>query len=276
MLRWRGAAGGPVFSGVSFDLEPGHAYAEKLRKSKVSQLPRLIAAHVNPRAFEEARKHFGAAIEQLHREGVSAHATAFPLVLDDAEGKANFEDALDTPVSGLDWDEVSFMVYQTAFAQFTGLWFGPSLVASYAQSAVQRFGDRAGIDLGVVGAPALGLDAGERYPDVSALAAESGGSPQRRHSLQPHAGLRPGWPVAGRRHFALAGAAARPEAARDGPTNHWAASGARYPGSGRLNRDLQSGAQFGVRPGSQTSPPSRIPSPQNGLVQSVRQVLGVS
>ncbi len=194
LLRWRDAPGGPVFDGVSFDLEPGHDYAEKLRKCRATQLPRLLAQHVDPVAFEEARKHFGSAIEQLHRKGVSAHATAFPLILDDAEGRAMFEDALDTPVSNLDWDEVSFMVYQTAFAQLAGLWFGPSLVASYAQSAVQRFGDRAGMDLGVVGAPALGLDAGDRYPDASALAADlaaahSAGIPYERMRVYGLAGL---------------------------------------------------------------------------------------
>ncbi len=194
LMRWRDAPGGPVFDGVSFDLEPGHDYAVKLRKCKAIQLPRLLAQHVDPVAFEEARKHFGAAIAQLQRKGVSAHATAFPLILDDAEDGAILEDALDTPVSNLDWDEVSFMVYQTAFAQLAGLWFGPSLVASYAQSAVQRFGERAGMDLGVIGTPALGLDAGDRYPDVSALAADfaaarSAGIPYERMRVYGLSGL---------------------------------------------------------------------------------------
>ncbi|HMR08870.1 MAG TPA: hypothetical protein PKA88_23985 [Polyangiaceae bacterium] len=172
LLRWRDAPGGPSFDGVSFDLEPGHAYAERLRTSKLHRLPTLLIEHVDPAAFERARLLFARALDTLHQGQLRAHAVAFPLVLDDAPGDRVLEDALDTPVSDLDWDEVSFMVYQTAFTQLAGLWFGPSLVAAYAQAAVARFGERAGLDLGVVGGPALGLDAGDRYPDPTVLAAD--------------------------------------------------------------------------------------------------------
>ncbi|MEZ4227339.1 MAG: hypothetical protein R3B13_40755 [Polyangiaceae bacterium] len=172
LVDLRSARDGLVFRGVSFDLEPGYAYAEALRKASLPNKVRTLLQHVEPSEFVEARRHLVEAVRCLHRHDLRAHATGFPVVLDDESESRVLEDALDTPISDVDWDEVSFMVYQTAFAELAGTWFGPALVASYARSAVQRFGDRAGLDLGVVGSAALGLGAGHRYPDVAALAAD--------------------------------------------------------------------------------------------------------
>lgn len=97
----------------------------------------------------------------------------YPLVLDQPPESTAIEAALDIPVTGIEWDEVSFMVYQTAFVQQTGLpWLGSGLVHSYARDAVARFGERAGLDLGVVGDFGVGLDPGDRYPDPATLRAD--------------------------------------------------------------------------------------------------------
>jgi hypothetical protein len=114
----------------------------------------------------------GRAVDQARSAGLWVHAVTYPLLLDQPEGETVLEDALDVPVSGIEWDEVSVMVYQTAFAQQVGGWLGPALVHSYAEDAVRRFGARAGLDLGVVGDSGLGLDPGDRYPSPAALGSD--------------------------------------------------------------------------------------------------------
>jgi hypothetical protein len=94
------------------------------------------------------------------------------MVLDQAQSSTALEDALDLVVTGLDWDEISVMVYQTVFSQVLGHWLGPRLTHSYAVSAVRRWGERAGLDLGVVGAGGVALDPGHRYPSPTELHAD--------------------------------------------------------------------------------------------------------
>jgi hypothetical protein len=175
LVRWRDRSGGPVFEGVSFDLEPDFAYSEALRTEKKSRPDRwlsLLASHVEPVRFGRARDTLARAADRLRQAGLRSHAVSYPLILDQPAGDCLLEDALDVPVSGIDWDEVSVMVYQTAFAQQLGLWLGPALVHSYAIDAVRRFGDRAGIDVGVVGDAGLGLEPGDRYPSPAELRAD--------------------------------------------------------------------------------------------------------
>jgi hypothetical protein len=177
LVAWIGRPSGPAFDGISVDLEPAYEYSEALRTTKKSRPDRwlaLMAEHVDPVQFERARGELARAVASARAAGLWTHAVTYPLLLDQPDGETILEDALDIPVTGIDWDEVSFMVYQTAFAQQVGSWLGPSLVRSYAQDAVRRHGARAGIDLGVVGDAGLGLDPGDRYPSPEALALDLG------------------------------------------------------------------------------------------------------
>lgn len=173
ITRWRGLA----VDGVSVDLEPAYAYSEALRaaqKTSPAGFVALLRSHVDAAAFARARDTLARAVDHARRAGLVLHAVTYPLVLDQPDGTPAIEDAFDIPVNGIAWDEVSFMVYQTAFAQQVGEWLGPALVHSYARTAVARFGDRAGLDLGVVGDAGVGLDPGDRYPDPGPLRADVG------------------------------------------------------------------------------------------------------
>jgi hypothetical protein len=197
LLAWRAQRGGPVFQTVSFDLEPDYAYSEELRalaRRRPDKVLGLLQRNVTPTRFARSRSSLARTVGMLRRAGVRAHAVTYPLVLDQADGDATLEDALSIPVSRIDWDEVSFMVYQTPFAQMLGAWLGPALVASYAQTAVERFGDRAGIDVGIVGDHGIGIDPGSRYPDAAALGADLGaalgaGIPRERTRVYGLAGV---------------------------------------------------------------------------------------
>lgn len=175
LLAWRGRRGGPAFDSVSFDLEPSLEYSETLRhtaRRRPDKVLALLLAHVRPTRFAKARSSLARTVDRVRREGLVTHAVTYPLVLDQPPGDTTLEDALAIVVSGIEWDEVSFMVYQTPFAQLLGTWLGPALVHSYAKSAVERYGDRAGIDVGIVGEHGVGLDPGSRYPAADALAAD--------------------------------------------------------------------------------------------------------
>ena len=116
------------------------------------------------------------------------------MVLDQAPASTALEDALDLVVTGLDWDEISVMVYQTVFSQVLGRWLGPGLTRSYAESAVRRWGKRAGLDLGVVGDGGVALDPGHRYRSPAELhadvaAALSAGIPPARIRVYGLAGV---------------------------------------------------------------------------------------
>jgi len=84
------------------------------------------------------------------------HAVTTPMVLDDlAVGKGRLQSALGIPVDGVDWDEVTFMAYRTEFMRLAGR-MGGDIVHRYARDAHRHFGDRAGLDLGVIGTPGFG------------------------------------------------------------------------------------------------------------------------
>jgi hypothetical protein len=203
IVRWRRSSGGPVFEGVSVDLEPAFEYSEALRHARPDRLVTLLLQHVDPQRFSAARDQLARMVDSLRRERITAHAVTFPLLLDQDENDTLLEDALDIPVSGIAWDEVSFMVYQTPFAELTGSWLGPSLVHCYARDAVARFGARAGLDLGIVGDHGVGVDPGNRYPDPSTLqtdveAALAAGIPLERLRIY---GLRGVWDSGGADHW---------------------------------------------------------------------------
>lgn len=170
ILSWCSRPNGPAIRGVSIDLEPDYAYSEELRAlgARPDRLLACLASHVRPQAHSAARDVLARAVDRTKAAGLRVHAVTYPLILD-GEDDATLEDALDIVVRGIDWDEVSFMVYQTAFRQLAGVWFGPRLVYDYAKAAVSRYGERAGLDLGVVGDAGVGLDPGGRYPDPTSL-----------------------------------------------------------------------------------------------------------
>jgi hypothetical protein len=188
LLRWRSSPGGPCFGGLSIDLEPPLWRTTELRTHLGRRPWRALGwlrHNLDPGCLDLARRELAEALEAARAAGLHRHAVTYPMVLDQAESSTALEDALDLVVTGLDWDEISVMVYQTVFSQVLGRWLGAGLVRSYAESAVQRWAERAGLDLGVVGDGGVALDPGHRYPSPRDLhadvaAALSAGIPSAR------------------------------------------------------------------------------------------------
>lgn len=98
-----------------------------------------------------ARAEYQSLVQDLHKQSIRVHAVTLPLVLHDGKtAQAAIQSALGVPVEGIDWDEVSFMVYRPEFAKIMGP-VESDLVSLYAERARARFGEHAGIDLGEIG-----------------------------------------------------------------------------------------------------------------------------
>ncbi|MBX3271370.1 MAG: hypothetical protein KF729_13980 [Sandaracinaceae bacterium] len=134
-----------------------------------------MRTHIDRPAFEAARAALSEHVGAVRARGVRAVAVTYPQVVDDlGDGDPDLQDALDIPVDGVPFDEVAFMVYQTAFAEAQGDWIGPGLVRSYALDARAHFGERATMALGIVGTAAIFEHDGPPYASPSALGEDIG------------------------------------------------------------------------------------------------------
>ncbi|MFO0633918.1 MAG: hypothetical protein U0168_13800 [Nannocystaceae bacterium] len=113
-----------------------------------------------------------AALAALVREaaavGIATWAAAVPLVLADPHGRPTWQRLLGTPVDPLPLQRISVMLYSSlALGYGRGLLRArdvDSLVFEGACRARARFGPRAAVALGAIGAGALGDEAGFRDP----------------------------------------------------------------------------------------------------------------
>lgn len=173
LLDWARDQGLPV-AALVFDMEPSYDYVVALRAALASDFAaaqRMMRAHRDPAAFAAARERLAALVREVQARGVRAECVTYPQVLDDLrDGDDDLQDALDVPVRGVPWDEVSFMVYQTVFAEAVRRWIGPSLVGVYAEEARAAFGERAVVALGLVGDAGIPPPTGPVYDDPAALA----------------------------------------------------------------------------------------------------------
>ncbi len=128
---------------------------------------------LNRAAHGAARKLLEQSIKEVQQAGLLAQCVTFPQVLDDlADGDDDLQDALDIPVHGLPWDELSFMVYQSTYAKIVGSWIGPDLVRRYAAEAYKAYGSKGTIALGVVGKAGVMLGGAKLYADPATLRAD--------------------------------------------------------------------------------------------------------
>jgi hypothetical protein len=111
----------------------------------------LFVGNYDPDAFTAASIAYQELVDELSDRGFKTTVVTYPQVLDDMEDEDTvIQDVLNVPVSTVEWDEVSTMVYTTQFANLSGLEFGPWVVYDYALSTVEMFGkEKASIALGL-------------------------------------------------------------------------------------------------------------------------------
>lgn len=144
----------------------------------INKVEELISDGFNPSALtffipdEKKEEEFARGVEIFkelvsiaHELGFKVLSTSAPMLVDDLEdGDISLQVSLGLPVSPVNWDYVSFMVYRTIFEQVAKQEFSPYLVYSYAQDIKRHFGERASVDLGVVGDIGIGIEKGYTSP----------------------------------------------------------------------------------------------------------------
>ena len=176
LARWIRDSSWPI-DWIVVDMEPDlqtmTLLIEMLGAGDLAGALEILFGNLDPDAYADAWRVFSALLDALHAMGFRVMVVTFPLVLDDlGDDDATVQDILNTPVQGLPWDEVSFMVYTTTFAQFLGRHITPYLVQTYGADAARVYGERAALDLGVIAHG--GMVEAEGITEVEELRAQVG------------------------------------------------------------------------------------------------------
>jgi hypothetical protein len=172
---WRDREALPV-DWVIFDMEMD--LARTRRAAEIAAADGAVAAMDyiklgrSPAQFAAARVTYAALLAELKARGLRVMCITYPTILDDpTDGDDDIQDQLDVPVLGLDWDEASFMVYQSVIFDLTGDWYSADVVASYAASAELLFPGRSAVALGIIGSAGI-VPVPMPYPDAATLLAD--------------------------------------------------------------------------------------------------------
>lgn len=137
---------------VVFDCEPSPLLGRRLfaavRRGNLPGLVRLLRRERNPRRFEESVNGLNAMIDDLHAQGIEVSGAANRVFLDFLHyGDTGIQDALNAPFTMVKWDAVSFITYRYHASQAQYV----AMIKRYAELAHRFFGERAGLDLGLLG-----------------------------------------------------------------------------------------------------------------------------
>ncbi len=157
---------------MAIDLEPPlDRGMEILRGPPLRRLANLLRWPLDtlrPERFEAARRTLERMAMDLRSRGwKTLCAAGFP-VLDQPEGTAGLEDLMESPVLGVGFDRVSFMLYSSMLPGLGGPRGNPAWVHSYAREARRRLGGAAAVSLGVAGRGVLEMETLMAGPQVLA------------------------------------------------------------------------------------------------------------
>lgn len=159
------------------DLEPSLADSLHLRQLLLQRHLPALWSHLrqSQRALKlaEAREVYNQLIHELHQRGTQAWAVTYPLVVEDAQASNTcFQELLQLPVTGVNWDALSLMTYRSSFRDLLGFALSPHFVKGYFEDARTCFGQQLQVQaaLGVVGTVGKLSESG--YKDPSELAAD--------------------------------------------------------------------------------------------------------
>ena len=135
-----------------FDCEPSPILGKRLfeiaRRGRLIELGRTLRAERNPKQFQESVDRLNQLIDELHAGGMLVMGAGNRAFLDFLRhDNTAIQDALNAPFTMIHWDRASFITYRYKASQ-------PQYVAMinrYAELANHYFGDRAALDLGLLG-----------------------------------------------------------------------------------------------------------------------------
>jgi hypothetical protein len=135
-----------------FDCEPSpllgaELFAAVLAKSP-RQLARVLRAQLDAEAFGRDTAEINALVAELRGRGYAVDGAANRAFLDaQSRGNVALEDGLNAPVSGVEWDALSFITYRYMASQLSYV----AMLNRYATWARKLYGERAALDVGLLG-----------------------------------------------------------------------------------------------------------------------------
>jgi hypothetical protein len=152
-------------------LEPSTFYVDmELRKDRLDAVleaqargaqgdsVNMLASYVDRDQFADARRAYARFVSWAHsywrhpRGPWKVQVTTLPQLIDDytlTDWDDDLAQAFNCPIAGIDWDVVSFMTFRTLFGDLAGQELTSYFVYDYARHARQRYGDRAGVSVGL-------------------------------------------------------------------------------------------------------------------------------
>ncbi len=117
----------------------------------------LLAMGIDPAQFSAATATYAELVDDAHARGWRVALTTLPQMLDDyADGDDQLRQAFGIPMDGIDWDVMTFQAYRTLFGDLLASLSDDPLtsyfVYDHARIAIELFGERAGVDIGLVAA----------------------------------------------------------------------------------------------------------------------------
>ena len=166
---------------ILFDMEMGLEQTAVMESGDLlgTVLP-MLQENVDPEAYETATAAYSELVLEVKGRGYVVTAAAYPFIIDDLlDDDHDIQDAFNTPIVGVPFDEVYYMAYRTTFTKLTGMEPGPHLIYQYAHEAYELFGEQAVIGLGTIGDIGMVSDIGFNEPSELAedvAAARAGGN----------------------------------------------------------------------------------------------------
>lgn len=136
----------------AFDCEPspllGRDLFAAVRAKSPRQLARALRSQMDAETFWRDTAEINALIAELRAKGYAVDGAANRAFLDaQARGNVALEDALNAPVSGVEWDALSFIAYRYRASQLSYV----AMLNRYAALAKRLYGARAAMDVGLIG-----------------------------------------------------------------------------------------------------------------------------
>ena len=141
-------------AGVSMDLEPPPevlaSFLDLVSHFKIKKLLQESKKNVDLALFNKMQERVSELSKALHLKGIKTHAVTTPFVLEDPRHDQIVQKIFGIPLQEKDFDYISFMAYRSEYERILGK-MNPRVVYEYSKRSKQQFGDKAAIDLGVVG-----------------------------------------------------------------------------------------------------------------------------
>ncbi|MES3037031.1 MAG: hypothetical protein V4736_03915 [Bdellovibrionota bacterium] len=140
---------------VTFDMESPKELMEAtetfLKQNRAKEMLSLLKVKSRDGSIVEAVANYTSLVQSLQQRGIKVHGVTTHFILNDlSDNHRRIQSALGIPISGVPWDEISFMVYRADFRRIYKN-ISSQVVYKYAKRARKYFGERAGMDIGEAG-----------------------------------------------------------------------------------------------------------------------------